>query len=223
MYISFLEIQCFYKSQQISCKSQTGSVIHVAFLWWCSLGLLIEMWKVTKVVEIKIDQHNMIAGVLPKISFIDRPSYQSSTKKYDMVWFTFQLTMTVHLLRDSLLWKQLLIANTCILLWQMAFKYLGMVLFPLFIGYGVYSLFYLEHKGWYSFVLSMCYGFLLTFGELVMNNFLAESAAVCHFTYHSHGALFLLDCDKYSRYSYPTSHYMYGLESSRTLNTIWTW
>ena len=43
------------------------------------------MWKVTKVVEIKIDRQNMIAGVLPRINFIDRPSYQSSTKKYDMV------------------------------------------------------------------------------------------------------------------------------------------
>ena len=50
---------------------------------------------------------------------------------------------------------------------QMAFKYLGIVLFPLFIGYGIYSLFYLEHKGWYSFVLSMMYGFLLTFGTYV--------------------------------------------------------
>ena len=48
---------------------------------------------------------------------------------------------------------------------QMAFKYLGIVLFPLFIGYGVYALLYLEHKGWYSFMLSMCYGFLLTFGK----------------------------------------------------------
>ena len=53
-------------------------------------------------------------------------------------------------------------------LYQMAFKYLGIVLFPLFIGYGVYSLLYIEHKGWYSFVLSMCYGFLLTFGEDVL-------------------------------------------------------
>ena len=48
----------------------------------------------------------------------------------------------------------------------MAFKYLGIVFFPLFLGYGVYSLLYLEHKGWYSFVLGMMYGFLLTFGEL---------------------------------------------------------
>ena len=50
----------------------------------------------------------------------------------------------------------------------MAFKYLGIVLFPLFIGYGVYALLYLEHKGWYSFVLSMSYGFLLTFGEWIV-------------------------------------------------------
>ena len=48
---------------------------------------------------------------------------------------------------------------------QLAFKYLGWVLFPLFICYGTYSLVYQEHKGWYSFVLGMCYGFLLTFGE----------------------------------------------------------
>jgi len=48
---------------------------------------------------------------------------------------------------------------------QLAFKYLGWVLFPLFLCYGVYSLLYHEHKGWYSFLLSMSYGFLLTFGK----------------------------------------------------------
>lgn len=48
---------------------------------------------------------------------------------------------------------------------QLAFKYLGWALFPLFICYGAYSLLYQEHRGWYSFVLGMCYGFLLTFGE----------------------------------------------------------
>ena len=39
----------------------------------------------TKVVDIRVDRENKIAGLLPKISFVDRPSYQSSTKKYDMV------------------------------------------------------------------------------------------------------------------------------------------
>jgi hypothetical protein len=49
---------------------------------------------------------------------------------------------------------------------KLAFKYLGWACFPLLIGYCAYSLFYHEHRGWYSFVLNMLYGFLLTFGEL---------------------------------------------------------
>ena len=48
----------------------------------------------------------------------------------------------------------------------MAFKYLSVLLFPLLAGYAVYSILYLEHKGWYSWVLGMMYGFLLTFGAL---------------------------------------------------------
>lgn len=47
----------------------------------------------------------------------------------------------------------------------MAFKYLSWLLYPLLGCYAVYSLLYVEHKGWYSWVLSMLYGFLLTFGE----------------------------------------------------------
>lgn len=50
---------------------------------------------------------------------------------------------------------------------QMAFKYLSWLLYPLFGCYAVYSLLYVEHKGWYSWILSMLYGFLLTFGKFV--------------------------------------------------------
>ncbi|KAK3859918.1 hypothetical protein Pcinc_034001 [Petrolisthes cinctipes] len=51
---------------------------------------------------------------------------------------------------------------------ELAFRYLSIALFPLLGGYCVYSLVYHEHKGWYSFVLSMLYGFLLTFGFIMM-------------------------------------------------------
>ncbi len=47
-------------------------------------GLIIEMWKVTKVVEVKIDR--LIWGFIPCIKFVDRPSYKSSTKEYDTVY-----------------------------------------------------------------------------------------------------------------------------------------
>lgn len=51
---------------------------------------------------------------------------------------------------------------------KLAFKYLSWILFPLVVGYAIYSLIYHEHKGWYSWVLSMIYGFLLTFGFIMM-------------------------------------------------------
>lgn len=50
----------------------------------------------------------------------------------------------------------------------LAFRYLSWALYPLLGCYAVYSLLYLEHKGWYSWVLSMLYGFLLTFGFIMM-------------------------------------------------------
>ncbi|CAL1530511.1 unnamed protein product [Lymnaea stagnalis] len=50
----------------------------------------------------------------------------------------------------------------------LAFRYLSWLLYPLLGGYAVYSLVYQEHKGWYSWVLSMLYGFLLTFGFIMM-------------------------------------------------------
>ncbi|XP_022164187.1 cleft lip and palate transmembrane protein 1 homolog [Myzus persicae] len=49
-----------------------------------------------------------------------------------------------------------------------AFKYLSWVLFPLLAAYAIYSLVYEEHKGWYSWVLNMLYGFLLMFGFITM-------------------------------------------------------
>ncbi|KAL6447230.1 hypothetical protein ACFW04_001484 [Cataglyphis niger] len=51
---------------------------------------------------------------------------------------------------------------------RLAFKYLSWALYPLLGGYAIYSLMYLEHKGWYSWILNMLYGFLLTFGFIMM-------------------------------------------------------
>lgn len=51
---------------------------------------------------------------------------------------------------------------------ELAFKYLSWLCFPLLAGYCAYALLYLEHKGWYSFVLDILYGYLLTFGFIMM-------------------------------------------------------
>lgn len=101
----------------------------------CFIGLAIELWKISKVVNISIDREQKVLGVFPKVIFTDKGSYiESSTKQYD----------------------------------QLAFRYLSWLLYPLLIGYAIYSLIYQEHKGWYSWLLNMIYGFLLTFGFIMM-------------------------------------------------------
>ncbi|KAL7032356.1 hypothetical protein ACKWTF_007296 [Chironomus riparius] len=101
----------------------------------CFIGLGIEVWKIQKVVDFKLDFENKLFGIIPKVKFADKGSYiESSTKQFD----------------------------------NLAFKYLGWLCFPLLMGYCGYSLLYHEHRGWYSFVLNMLYGFLLTFGFIMM-------------------------------------------------------
>lgn len=101
----------------------------------CFIGLGIEIWKIQKVVDFKINREDRLFGIIPKLTFADKSSYvHSETKVYD----------------------------------NLAFKYLGWLCFPLLFGYGIYSVIYNEHKGWYSFVLNMLYSFLLTFGFIMM-------------------------------------------------------
>ena len=70
------------------------------------VGLLIDLWKVTKVVEIKIDRENLIAGFVPRLTFVDRPSYvQTSTKEYDKVRIMFPYLCWIHV-RSSMLGLQ---------------------------------------------------------------------------------------------------------------------
>lgn len=111
--------------------NDTSTLIRISLV----IGLFIELWKIPKVVNIKVDRSRRYFGVIPRVSFEDKGSYvESSTKQYDI----------------------------------MAYKYLGWVVFPLFVAYGIYSLIYQEHKGWYSFMLNMMYGFLLAFGFIMM-------------------------------------------------------
>lgn len=103
--------------------NETNTLIRIS----CFVGLGIELWKIQKVVDVKIENG--------RIRFQDKSSYvESSTKVYD----------------------------------KLAFKYLSWVCFPLLAGYCAYALLYLEHKGWYSFVLDILYGYLLTFGFIMM-------------------------------------------------------
>lgn len=47
---------------------------------------------------------------------------------------------------------------------QIAMSHLGYAFYPLVVGYAVYSLYYEQHKSWYSWVLSTLVGFVYMFG-----------------------------------------------------------
>lgn len=49
-----------------------------------------------------------------------------------------------------------------------AFGYLGYLLIPLLTGYTIYSVYYEEHKGWYSFIVGTLVGFVYLFGFISM-------------------------------------------------------
>ncbi|PAV87024.1 hypothetical protein WR25_12697 isoform A [Diploscapter pachys] len=113
------------------CDNDTNFMVKISV----GVGLLIECWKIPKVMDVSVDWNEKILGVFPKIKAQDKGSYvESDTKVYD----------------------------------EMAFKYFSWVMFPLLIGYSIYSLLYVEQRGWYSWVLNMLYGYLLTFGFISM-------------------------------------------------------
>eukprot|EP00833_Pecoramyces_ruminatium_P006993 jgi/Orpsp1_1/1181025/evm.model.c7180000075544.2 len=97
-----------------------------------AVGLVIEVWKIHKVVNIKIDK----SGAIPKIKFETRVKNEKvdKTNEYDVE----------------------------------AFKYFQYLMWPLLVGYVVYSVIYNEYKGWYSFIISTLVGFVYMFGFLAL-------------------------------------------------------
>jgi len=65
--------------------NDTNTLIRISI----GIGLLIELWKIPKVVNIKVAGDRKILGLIPTIRFEDKGSYvESSTKQYDMVSFS---------------------------------------------------------------------------------------------------------------------------------------
>ena len=49
-----------------------------------------------------------------------------------------------------------------------AIRYLSYVLYPILLGYAVWSLWFRTHRSWYSFVLNTFVGAVYTFGFILM-------------------------------------------------------
>ncbi|XKL66053.1 hypothetical protein PGB90_009473 [Kerria lacca] len=56
----------------------------------CFIGLLIEIWKINKVIDFSLDRQQKIFNLFPKIIIKDKGSYvESSTKEYDQLAFKY--------------------------------------------------------------------------------------------------------------------------------------
>lgn len=65
--------------------NDTNTLVRISI----GVGLLIELWKIKKVVDIKVDFERKILGLIPRITFEDKGSYANSpTKEYDAVSWT---------------------------------------------------------------------------------------------------------------------------------------
>jgi Cleft lip and palate transmembrane protein 1 (CLPTM1) len=67
---------------------------------------------------------------------------------------------------------------------ELAYRYLSWLAYPLLAGYAIYSLYYDEHKSWYSYVLKTLVGFVYMFGFITMTpqlfiNYKLKSVSYC--------------------------------------------
>ncbi|EKX74275.1 conserved hypothetical protein [Theileria equi strain WA] len=51
---------------------------------------------------------------------------------------------------------------------EIAIKYMSIAMTPCIVGYAIYSLYYLKHKSWYSYIISVAAGSVYTFGFIMM-------------------------------------------------------
>lgn len=84
--------------------NDTNFVIRVSV----GIGLLIELWKIKKVVNIEIDFEDKWFGVIPRVVFSDKGSYvESATRQYDLVCTRPQRCPMLFNLRHTILFKGL--------------------------------------------------------------------------------------------------------------------
>jgi hypothetical protein len=141
------------------------------FVVKCSIfvGLLIELWKVPKCMDVGVDRENKWLGVVPRVTIKDKGSYvESSTKQYDQV--------STHCLSDLhgiyCSWPSAIYRGRCFRCWP-AMPYIRSSIRNIAAGTGtlviapVCTVLYKRVINC-SWVLSMLYGFLLTFGFIMM-------------------------------------------------------
>ncbi|KAG6868756.1 hypothetical protein C0993_011025 [Termitomyces sp. T159_Od127] len=99
------------------------------------MGVIIEAWKITKAVDIKVISAPAGSRIPYTLEIKDKHVLSEDEKKTQEFGYD-----------------------------KLAFRYVSYAAIPLLIGYTGYSLVYNTHKGWYSFVISTLTSFVYMFG-----------------------------------------------------------
>ena len=144
------------------------------------VGLLIEFWKIGKAVDVHVGLHLGFPFIQfkNKLRFLKFHINDISCFKPELFdcglsneWLTFTLlTWCCYLcvccgFNSSSSYEESRTAEYD----RMAMTYLSYALYPLVIGYSIYSLVYDTHKSWYSWILGSLVGTVYTFGFIMVS------------------------------------------------------
>ncbi|KAJ1982076.1 hypothetical protein H4R34_001836 [Dimargaris verticillata] len=120
------------------------------------VGLLIEVWKIKKAVDIQVDP--VAAAPLPPTDAVS-PTVTRRMTAFTLLGYRVTVKDKAALSKEESKTRKYD---------QMAFKYLSYVAYPLLVAYAGYSVVYDAHKSWYSFVINTLVGYVYTFGFITM-------------------------------------------------------
>ncbi|KAJ1950587.1 hypothetical protein IWQ62_006544, partial [Dispira parvispora] len=118
-------------------------------------GLVIEVWKVKKAVDIRVVSQSVASNTEREVAVAD----QSRLTAFSLLGYRITIRDKAKLSAEELKTQEYD---------RMAFRYLSYVAYPLLAGYTLYSMYYEEHKSWYSFVINTLVGYVYAFGFITM-------------------------------------------------------
>ncbi|KAJ1660064.1 hypothetical protein IWQ61_000958 [Dispira simplex] len=118
-------------------------------------GLVIEVWKVKKAVDIQVVSQSAISTTEREVVMAN----QSRLTAFTLLGHQITVRDKAKLSAEELKTQEYD---------RMAFRYLSYVAYPLLAGYTLYSMYYEEHKSWYSFVINTLVGYVYAFGFITM-------------------------------------------------------
>jgi hypothetical protein len=131
------------------------------------IGLLIEAWKITRAVHIKVLGKHFSSNFSSFI-LLEQNQQLISYSLVDLLIVFFGKVVWWRKIPYLQFQDKSSYAVSTRQYDLTAMRYLSYIFYPLVVGYAIYSLVYEQHKSWYSWIISTLAGFVYTFGFIAM-------------------------------------------------------